>query len=160
LDSIQRLLLRPLATREATSFLRSRLESVDMRLSERRAYLATVGLNEATQPGEDGEATWVAQRERRLLYELLAACQEELFVDVLRRRLEAVQRRAANLATSSQGGVSGIETDRSRFEAWTEQQILEDLARQWLLWIKQRMSRSLPATEPCTSDLTTRRPTR
>ncbi|MCC6174928.1 MAG: efflux RND transporter permease subunit, partial [Chloroflexi bacterium] len=33
LDSIQRLLLRPLATREATSFLRSRLESVDMRLS-------------------------------------------------------------------------------------------------------------------------------
>ena len=140
LNAVQRTLLRPLATREATKFLRERLDAVEARLAEREAYLLAAYPDAAARPADDGEAGWVAQREKRILYELIAACQEELFVDVLRARLEAGQRRMSELARAGDGGPTAA---RERFEVWTEQQILDDVARQWLLWIKKKLPRGL-----------------
>jgi HAE1 family hydrophobic/amphiphilic exporter-1 len=146
LNPVQRALLRPLATREATKFLRERLGAVEARLAERGAYLDAAYPDAAARPTDDGEAGWVAQREKRVLYELLAACQEELFVDVLRTRLEAGQRRMSELARAEASDVAergGTTAARERFEVWTEQQILDDVARQWLLWIKKKLPRGI-----------------
>jgi hypothetical protein len=141
LNAVQKALLRPLATREATTFLRDRLEALEARLAERESYLADVYPDETARARDDGEAGWVAQREKRILYELMAACQEELFVDVLRARLEAVQRRIGELPRSGAGSADDQAAARERFEAWTEQQILNDLGRRWLLWIKKKLPR-------------------
>ena len=146
LNPVQRTLLRPLATREATRFLRERLDAVEARLAEREAYLVAAYPDGVARPNDDGEAGWVAQREKRILYELTAACQEELFVDVLRARLEAGQRRMSELArtgASDEAERAGTIAARERFEVWTEQQILDDVARQWLLWIKKKLPRGL-----------------
>ena len=141
LNPLQKALLRPLATREATSFLRGRLEALEARLAERESYLAAVYPEEAARIRDEGEAGWVGQREKRILYELMAACQEELFVDVLRNRLEAAQHRIQALAPSGAGNADDQAAARERFEAWTEQQILNDLGRQWLLWVRKRLPR-------------------
>ena len=71
---------------------------------------------------------------------------EELFVDVLRTRLEAGQRRMSKLARAEASDVaerSETTAARERFEVWTEQQILDDVARQWLLWIKKKLPRGI-----------------
>jgi hypothetical protein len=73
-----------------------------------------------------------------------------LFVDVLRARLEAGRQRMSLLA-GRDARVADVPSEpaaaRERFEVWTDQQILDDVARQWLLWIKQRLPRGFASTE-------------
>jgi hypothetical protein len=47
LSPVQRALLRPLATREATTFLRERLGALELRLAEREGYLAAAYMSHA-----------------------------------------------------------------------------------------------------------------
>ena len=133
----EREILQSLDTSAATEFLREPLKAVNTLITEREAYLAEV--YPAGTPRQSGEAdvTEVYRQEQRLIEELLAQVETDLSGQ-LQHRLERAQRRWHDLENPAEWPVRSAADRRRRLAAWTEEQILADLLRQWDAWLQER----------------------
>ncbi len=124
----ERKMLEPVARVEAMEFLEAQLKAVEAKIEKRNIYLLET-YPEAKAPRGEAELLEIYQQEKLMIQELMQETQQKFFVDVLRQRTERAQRRV--LALNKNGA-----TWPKQREARTEWEILSELQRQWLAWLK------------------------
>lgn len=132
-------ILESLDTSVAIEFLHERLKAVHALLAEREAYLAEVYPAGITRQSGEADVTEVYRQEQRLLEDLLAKVEHDLPRQI-RHRLERAQRRWHDLEDPAEWPVRSAADRRRRLAAWTEEQILADLLRQWDTWLQERQA--------------------
>lgn len=143
LDRRERESLVPAASAIAEEFLQAQLRAVESRVRRRRAYQAEEHPEGVTPPHGSAEMMEVYEQERALIEELLRECQGKLLPEVLRERLARAHRRVLELGHPEVISAAA-KTERQR--ARTEREILSELLRRWLAWVKEQGD--APAREP------------
>lgn len=133
----EREILESLDTSVATEFLHERLKAVRSLIGDREAYLAEAYPVGTPRQGGEADVTEVYRQEQRLLEELLAKVEADLPRQI-QHRLERAQQRWHDLEDPSEWPVRSAADRRRRLAAWTEEQILADLLRQWYAWLMER----------------------
>jgi hypothetical protein len=127
-------ILKPIAQSEARDFLHTQLDAVEKRINKRRARQVHFYEGEAL-PEEEISMLSVLEQERNLIQELMQASDEALFVDAMRQRITQRQRRESSLIGRS---ISDLATRTERWRLKNEGNILAELQRQWLHWLKKQ----------------------
>jgi hypothetical protein len=113
-------------------FLQQRRIAVETKIRERRERLQRFYPRGQTLPETEEELTQVYQTEKALIEELLQASTDRPFVEVARERRAKANRRVQQFNSRK----SNAEARAKVWQAHTEQEILTELLRQWLTWLK------------------------
>lgn len=135
----EREILRSLDTSAATEFLHEQLEAVKSLIKKREADLAEIYPDGAPHQGSEADVTEVYRQEQRIIEELLGKLETDLSGQ-LRHRLDRAQRRWHDLEDPAEWPIRSATDRRRRLAAWTEEQILTDLLRQWDAWLQERQA--------------------
>jgi hypothetical protein len=133
LDSKEKEEVKPLARIVAQAFLRSELENVETKIRRRNAYLERWYPDVDDTPSGEAELLAVYQQQEATIEELMRASEEDLFVELLRRRRQRAEERLLQSASRD------VASEASRSAGWrvkTEVEILRDLQIKWLNWLK------------------------
>ena len=134
LNAEEKEILKPIARLAARDFLGTQLAVVEKKINKRRAYQERFCEGE-TLSKEETMLLAVYDQQKALIQELMQASEEELFLDVLRQR--TAQTRQRELASSGKSK-SSADNRTERWRLKDEGNILAELQRQWLHWLKER----------------------
>src|SRR3972149_811978 len=113
-------------------FLRDRLAAVETKIEQRDEHLKRFYPRGQALPETEEELTRVYRQEKALIEELLRVSKDRPFVEVARERRARAERRVRQFSSQK----SNAEARAKAWQAHTEQEILTELLRQWLAWLK------------------------
>jgi hypothetical protein len=124
----------PVARLEAREFLQAELAAIEAKINKRLAHQEQYH-SDGALPEEEAAFLTIYEQKKALIEELIAENEEQLFIDVLRRRLHDAQKREMAMAGRAKTNPAA-RLERKRVK--DERDMLNELQRSWLNWLKEQ----------------------